>query len=526
MNKPFRKLKALLVSFFIVIFWAGVGFPAENTAKYIFLFIGDGMSIPQRGAAELYLTGLNSPKDLMLALLREQGKFHRDNGVADFNPSVQRLLMNTFPAQGLQTTYSANALITDSSSSATAMATGRKTRDGVVGMDPSARENYVSMAKLARDKGMKVGVISTVSIEHATPAAFYASLPNRRDYYEIALQIPESRFNFFGGGGFNYPRGAAGDRKDVAEALNEAGYKVYDTREGFGRITAGDDMVVTINPVLDTQAALPYAIDKKEGEISLAEFVAKGIEVLDNPNGFFMMAEGGKIDWACHANDAVAAINDVLSLDEAVSVAYEFYRKRPNETLIVVTGDHETGGMTIGYAGTRYDLFLMKLKAQKGSYLAFNEKFAAFKKANPNAKLEDFLPLAESFYGLKRHDRETMEKLGEQAKKGDGAAYEALGMALGDHEMEVLASAFDMSMKDHAERPVKSDEYYISYGTYEPITITLTRILNRKAGIGWTTYSHTGLPVPVSAIGVGHERFNGYYDNTDIFKKIVTAGGL
>jgi alkaline phosphatase len=525
-NKTGRKLRIVLSSLILVVLLTGLGAAAENRAKYIFVLIGDGTSIPQRNAAELYLASRNSPKDLELAVLRAENKFPQDNGVADFKPAIRRMLMSTFPGQGFSSTYSANSLITDSSSSGTAIATGHKTRDGVVGMDPTATEKYVSMAKMARDKGMKVGIISTVSIEHATPASFYACSPHRNFYYEIAQQIPESRFNFFGGGGFRQPRGAKNDQKDIFEILKEAGYTVYNTREGFDKIKAGDDKVLAINPVLDADAALPYAIDRKEGEIAFAEFVAKGIEVLDNPDGFFIMAECGKVDWACHANDAVAAVRDVLTLDEAVKVAYEFYEKHPSETLIVVTGDHETGGMTVGFAGTRYDAFLTKLQAQRGSYIAFNTELAAFRKANPDAELKDALPLVESFFGLKRYDKEETEKLNARAKAGDAEAYEILGMALKDYEMADLEKAFAMSMKDRKDRPAGDDVYYLSYGTYEPFTVTLTHILNHKAGIGWTTYSHTGLPTPVSVVGVGHEQFNGYYDNTDIFKKVVAIGQL
>jgi alkaline phosphatase len=469
---------------------------------------------------------VNSPKDLGTAVLRAERKFPAGNGVSDFKPAIQRMLMSTFPGQGFSSTYSYNSLITDSSSSGTAIATGHKTQDGVVAMDPTGKEKYVSMAKLAHDKGMKVGIISTVSIEHATPASFYACSPHRDFYYNIALQIPESEFNFFGGGGFKQPTGPKKDEKDITKVLNEAGYKVYNTREDFDKIKAGDDKIVTINPVLDGDAALPYAIDQKDGEIKFVEFVAKGIEVLDNPNGFFMMAECGKVDWACHANDAVATVQDVLTLDDAVKVAYEFYEKHPDETLIIVTGDHETGGMTVGFAGTRYDSFLTKLQGQKGSYLAFNAELDAFKKANPNAKLEDALPLVESFFGLKRYSKEEMNKLDERSKAGDAEAYDKLGMALKDYEIANLEAAFDMSMKDSKARPTSDEEYYLSYGTYEPFTVTLTHILNQKAGIGWTTYSHTGLPTPVSVIGVGHEQFNGYYDNTDIFKKVAAIGQL
>lgn len=498
----------------------------NGTAKYIFVFIGDGTSIPQRNAAELYLAGRESQPNLDNAVLRAEGQFPADNGVADFTPAIKRMLMSGFPGQGFSSTYSANSLITDSSSSGTAIATGHKTRDGVVGMDPAAVEKYTSMAKMARARGMKVGIVTTVSLDHATPASFYASVPHRSMYYEIAQQIPESGFNYFGGGGFVQPAGAKGDQRDIAEIFSEAGYRLVNTRADFDAIKAGDDKVITINPVLDSSQAIPYAIDQKDGEIRFAEFVAKGIEVLDNPKGFFMMAECGKVDWACHANDAVAAINDVLTLDAAVKVAYDFYEKHPKETLIVVTGDHETGGLVVGFAGTKYDAFLKKLEAQKGSYLAFNDEFAAFKKDNPNAKLAAALPLIERFFGLKRYSKDETAALNEKAKSGDVAALEALGMSLKDYEMSALEAAFAMSMKDAAERPSKTDEYYLAYGGYEPLSVTLTHIIDNKAGVAWTTYSHSGLPTPVSVIGVGHEIFNGYYDNTDIFKKVVAIGKL
>jgi alkaline phosphatase len=326
------------------------------------------------------------------------------------------------------------------------------------------------------------------------------------------------------------PAGPTGQDKPITEILTEAGYKVFNTREDFDRLKAGDDRVIISNPVLDADMAIPYAIDRKPGEINYAEFVAKGIEVLDNPQGFFLMAECGKVDWACHANDAMAAVSDVLTLDEGVKAAYEFYQKHPNETLIIVTGDHETGGMTIGFAGTRYDSFLTKLQGQKGSYLAFTREFASFKQSHPaTAHIEDVLPLIGEFFGLKRYSQNEYNALTARAKSGDTDAVEKLGLALTDYEIADLSRALALSYIENP--PAVSDEYYLAYGStanyhYEPITVTLTHILNNKSGIAWTTYSHTGLPTPVSVIGVGHDLFNGYYDNTDIFKKVVQIGRL
>ncbi|GHT85862.1 alkaline phosphatase [Spirochaetia bacterium] len=494
-----------------------------GTAKYIFVFIGDGTSIPQRNAAELYLASINSPVDLGNATNRAAGGFPSGNGVADFAPAIQRMLMSSFPGQGFSSTYSANSLITDSSSSGTAIATGKKTRDGVVGMDPDGKVPYTSMAKLAKAKGLKVGIVSSVSLDHATPASFYASVPSRNFFYDIASQIPATEFNFFGGGGFL----AAKDTNaatPIKQLLEEGGYKVYNTREDFDNIKAGDDKVITSNFVLDGDNALPYTIDQKDGEIRFEDFVAKAIEVLDNPNGFFLMAECGKVDWSAHANDAVATVNEVLSLDKGVKIAYEFAQKHPTETLIVVTGDHETGGMTMGFAGTKYDSFLKRLSGQKGSYLDFNIKFAEFKQANPTANINAFLPLIKDYFGLTRYSASEYSALETRAKTGDQAAFEQLGLAIKDYELEDLTKALAMSY--NTNRPSSTDEYYLAYGSYEPITVTLTHILNQKAGVGWTTFSHTGLPTPVSVYGVGYELFNGYYDNTDIFKKVVQIGKL
>jgi len=148
--------------------------------------------------------------------------------------------------------------------------------------------------------------------------------------------------------------------------------------------------------------AMLYSLDQADGYISLSEYVEKGITLLDNPDGFFMMVEGGKIDWACHANDAAASIHDTLAFDEAVASAYAFYEQHPDETLIIVTGDHETGGMTIGFAGTQYSSFVDKIQNQSMSYEAFDAILSEYKETHTpeTAKLEDLLPAIEEAFGL------------------------------------------------------------------------------------------------------------------------------
>ncbi len=483
----------------------GVTLYSGRPVKYVFWFIGDGMGMNHVYATEMFLA-------------RESKE-----------PSIKSLDFTMFPNVGWMTTYAADSYITDSASAITAMATGKKTNDGVLNMDPSLKTKYKSIAEMARDMGYKVGVLTSVSIDHATPAGMYAHQPSRNNYYEIALELLNSNFNYFGGGGFLQPKGKDGKQKDIYDLAKEKGYKIVDNVESIKRIGKGDDKVIAINPILDNSKALPFAINRLRGMdigLSLADFTRKAIEVLDNPKGFFMMVEGGKIDWAAHANDAVSVIYDVLDFNEAIKVALEFYKKHPYETIIIVTADHETGGLSIGYAGTKYEVYPELLSYQKISYDEFSKIVQEYReKAGEKAKLEDLLPLIEKYYGLSILDETTKKDLEEKAKLGNKEAKIKLQLSLNSYEVEEIEKAFSISMIDPQKRP-KDYKSYIMYGGYDPLTVVITRILNQKAGIGFTSYSHTGAPVPVYAIGAGSHIFRGYYDNTDLYKKLCSLIGI
>ncbi|NWH05382.1 alkaline phosphatase [Desulfobacter latus] len=448
---------------------------AKN-AKYVFLFIGDGMGMPQRIAAEQY-TG-------------------------------KKLLMNSFPAQGITTTHAADRFITGSAASATAMASGTKTNIGVIGMDPALRP-VKTLAELAKEKGMKVGIVSSVSIDHATPAAFYAHVPRRSQYYDIDVAIANSGFDYFGGGGLkdvtnkkNNSKNYVGNAMDL---IKKNGYKVVTDKAEFMALNAADGKVLAYNNWLQDGKALPYDMDKRSRDISLKEFTAKGIELLDNDKGFFMMVEAGKIDWACHANDATASIKDTLVFDDAISEAYEFYKKHPAETLIVVTGDHECGGLTLGYAGTKYATNFDVLGKQNLSFQKFTDEVLGKFKQGSDKSFNAMKPIITQHFGL------TFE--------GNGP------LALQAHEIKALKGAFDRSMKGEQEKS-KNPETYVLYGGYEPLSVSITHILNQKAGLAWTSYKHTGVPVATSAVGVSAGLFNGYYDNVDIAKKTMDIMGI
>ncbi|MBN2255022.1 MAG: alkaline phosphatase [Deltaproteobacteria bacterium] len=456
----------------------------ETPVKYIFLFIGDGMGQPQRTAAEAYVASAKGIK-----------------------PSDYKMSMSTLPAQGVTTTFANDRFITGSAAAATALACGVKTNIGYIGVDP-AYTMVKSIAEMARDRKMKVGIVSSVSIDHATPAGFYAHQPSRKMYHEIAHDLVKSGFNYFGGGGFKDPTGKKSKKPlgDVVNLARENGYRIVTDRSEFLALKRDDGKIIACNRNLPDDEALPYDMDKTPRDITLAEFTKKGIELLDGDAGFFFMVEGGKIDWACHANDAVAAIEDTIAFDEAVKQALAFYEKHPEETLIVVTGDHECGGLTLGFAGTVYESYFDVLKGQRLSFQAFTDSIMEeYKKSKTgDASFEDMIPKIELYFGL------TM--------KGDGP------MALKDFEIAELREAFDKSMKNIKVN--EGTQEYLLYGGYDPLTVKLTHILNQKAGLGWTSYSHTGVPVTTSAIGKGAELFNGYYDNTDVAKKIMFLMGL
>lgn len=463
----------------------------QGTApKYVFLFIGDGTSFPQISAAEMYLGAQLGSKE----------------------PQTKPLSFTNYPVSGVAATFDSDSFIPDSASTGTSIASGFKTGNGIINMDPTKTTKYDPLTRPLKAKGYKIGIISSVSIDHATPAVFYANQESRNNYYDIALQLANSDFDFFGGGGFKDPTGKNSKLEkpeNVLEVAKRNGYKIVNTKQDILNLNAKSGKVIAINPELDKDMAMPYEIDRKEGELKLADFVRKGIEVLDNPNGYFMMVESGKIDWANHANDAAASIHDTIEFDNAIKEAKKVYDKYPNETLIIVTGDHECGGLSIGFAGTEYQTFFKKLEKQSMSYIEFNKIVEQYRKAHTleNAKLEDLYPQIKAAYGL--------------LAATDADAKNTPDLVLTEAETAKLRDALKHSMISSSERKLTSQEQVL-YGTYEPLTVTLSHILNNKAGLNFSSYSHTGLPVPVYAIGVGQELFNGSYDNTDIYKKLAS----
>lgn len=307
---------------------------SAKSAKYVFYFIGDGMGFSHVALSEAYLSA-------------------KEDKVGS-----TALEFSSFPVMGMATTYSASNFITCSSAAGTALSTGTKTNNGMLGVAPDSSE-LRSIAYDIHDAGYKVGIMTSVTIDHATPGAFYANSLDRNDYYTVAMQLPESGFEFFGGGGFEGLK-KMGDRKSPYELAAENGYLVAYGQEDFQAKKDSTEKIIYFQQKGKETEILPYAFERDDNDLTLAELVEGAIEVLDNEKGFFIMAEGGKIDWAAHANDLTNTIYETLDLDEAVKVAYEFYLRHPDQTLIIVTADHETGGVTLGRSkGYTFDLSIV-----------------------------------------------------------------------------------------------------------------------------------------------------------------------
>ncbi|MBQ8673531.1 MAG: alkaline phosphatase [Bacteroides sp.] len=459
----------------VLLFICLVVMAQAQQAKYVFYFIGDGMGVNQVNATEIYLA-------------EQEGRI----GTAP-------LQFASFPVMGVATTFSANSSVTDSAAAGTALATGHKTNNGSLGVDAD-KNSCMSIAERAKKAGRKVGVTTSVSVDHATPGAFYAHQPDRGWYYEIALDLPKAGFDFYAGAGFLRPEKNA--KREAAPSIypiiEDAGYTIARGIEEYKTKASQAGKMVLIQPEGRDNGSLPYAIDRKEGDMTLAEITESAIDFLTKgkDKGFFLMVEGGKIDWAGHGNDAATLVEEVIDLDNAVKVAYEFYKKHPKETLIVVTADHETGGMGLGT--NKYELHLTSLKQQKQS--------------------QDLLSRA----------------ITDLRKQSDGkqvsweAVKQLLGERMGFWTRLPLTWEQEKALRDEYEESFVKKHVVFKESLYartEPLAVVAKRIMNEIAMVGWTSPNHTGGYVPVFAIGAGSKLFTGRMDNTEIPQRIAKAAG-
>ena len=417
-------------------------FSADNGPKYIFYFIGDGMSYPQRMAAEEFSRGIG-------------------NG---------SLIMNKLPNHATTRTSSANQFVTDSAASGTALACGEKTNNGTIGLAKDQKTALTSAAVKFQQAGRKIGIATTVTINHATPSSFYGHRPSRQQYYLLGLDLLDSKFDYFASSGFAKPD----DKKcpqykgNLYDLTKKAGYEVVSNADKFLALKPSAKKVFAYG-------YMPYAINTPNAKFSQAAIIKKGIELLDNPKGFFFMFEGGKIDYAGHANDLVANIHETLALDSAVKVAYEFYLKHPKDTLIIVAADHETGGMTLKLNKN----FVKYISLQKMSSDALAQQLKAEKKAKKDYSFADAKKFLNKYCGFDFTGKDTNK------------------IAINSKEAKELEKAFASNT----------------------LHIAVKNMIARKVGVSWSTTGHSALPILCSSIGPQSEKFTGFIENTEIANK-------
>ncbi len=439
--------------------------------NYIFFFIGDGMGIAQVTNAQLYnarVLGNSTP-----------------------------LLSTTFPVASMATTHSASSDVTDSAAAGTALSTGHKTVNGMLGVTPDSVA-VTSVAKKLFDAGYGVGIVTSVAIDDATTGAFYAHVPSRSQYYDIGRQLAECGYQFAAGASLRGAFDKEGNPTDLMKYFDEANVSVS---YGLDSIDTTAQRLLVLSPFhKEKQNEIGFTIDSIAGALTLPALTRAGLDQLKrtSPDRFFMMVEGGNIDHAGHGNDGGTILREVINFNQALQEAYDFYLAHPDETLIVVTADHETGGMSVGCRETGYSVRLENAAGQKISKEEFSNLCRAMLRSRRIYTWDDMQEILRDELGF------------------------GVNLKLTPEETERLHTMFD----EVFEKRASGLDQKTLYATFDGFTNEVFNILNAKSGMGWTTGGHSGMPVPVYAVGVDSQLFSPLNDNTDIPAKILSIAGI
>lgn len=463
--KKLFDMRALLAALAVVM---AVSLSAKE-AKYIFYFIGDGMG----------------PGHVMMA------DTYKRKALGETQP----LTMLQLPVHSLQTTYSASSPVTDSAAAGTALSTGTKTKNSMLGMNPDTVA-VTSVAKYLHDNGYGVAIMTNVAADDATPGAFYAHVPNRGHYYDIGRQAAESGYELIAGAALRGMK-KNGNATDLADYIASQGVDIVNSADA---VAASDNRRLILIPENSLwEWNMGFNVDNIEGEMSVADLTATGISHLarHTPEKFFMMVEGGNIDHSGHSNDGGAIVKEVLAFDKAIATALDFYNQHPDETLIVITADHETGGMSVGNNYTKYMAYpeyFVPQSISKDMFSIYCDELVASDTKPTWEEMKQYLTDRLGFFTVvplsERREARLKEVFEDTFVKGQSRRQETL------------------------------------YGNFNQFAVEVFNMLNEKAGVGWTSLAHTGNFVPVFAIGAGAELFTGLNDNTDIPKKILRAAGV
>lgn len=371
-------------------------------------------------------------------------KYYKD--IQDGTLGNDKLAMDSIRSGFVKTAW-ANGPITDSAPAATALSSGYKTNPGVVGLNTEGTPQ-ASILEAAELNGLATGIIATAEITHATPAAFSAHVENRKDYNSIMKQQLYKDIEVVLGGGSLFFESTGGgkrkDGKDLTEDIKDLGYDYVTTKSEMNE-SSSDKLWG-----LFAEKDLAYDFDRVSQEIeeqpSLAEMTEKAIEVLEkDEDGFFLMIEGSKIDWAAHANDPAGAIGDILAFDDAVQVALD-YAKENQDTIVVVTTDHANSGFSIGNESTTSgynDLTFEESIMQMKDFKLSAEKFTSLAEGKSDEEIKE---LIKKYYGYTDITSEELEyakngQINEVMKIRGKLGYTTGGHTGGDVYLGVYAPA-------------------------------------------------------------------------------------
>ncbi|QDI90894.1 alkaline phosphatase [Salicibibacter halophilus] len=365
--------------------------------------------------------------------------------------------------QGHVTTSSADEAITDSAAAGTALATGTKTNNGMLGLAPDGTE-LESILDVASDAGKRTGLVATSTINHATPAAFAANIEDRNDYTEIAPQMIENENVdlLMGGGRAEFlPQDEGGIREDSKNYISEAkehGFRYLESKRDMEHQTEEADRVIG----LFADDALTPAMETSTTEPTIEEMTDFSLDFLsEEEDGFFLMVEGSQIDWAGHDNDAAYAMSETEAFEEAVESAVDF-ADEDGETLVVIASDHDTGGMGVHTS----------------------------EEATPSL-LHDVTALGADMAEEVDHDWSNLE--------------------------EVLTENTNIEWREGDLQQLRESD---------DLALEINSLLSERAGVSWTSTDHTAIDIPLYVYGAHNETFNGTIDNTDVPNLMLEAMGL
>lgn len=370
------------------------------------------------------------------------------------NPDTEEVEQTVFDRLlvGMASTYpaSASGYVTDSAAAATALATGVKSYNGAISVD-TQKQPLPTIFEKAKALGLSTGVAVTSQINHATPAAFLTHNESRKNYEALALSYLETNADVFLGGGQKY---------FSPELL--AQFKA----KGYQHITRFEDLASITQPKvlgLFAEVQLPWAIDEKDAK-KLSTLTQKALNLLSqNDQGFVLLVEGSLIDWAGHNNDIATAMGEMDEFSNAIEVVEQFVREHP-DTLMVITADHNTGGLSIGVDG------------------------------NYNWNPEILRNISAS--------TDTLALAAISGEQWQADLARGLGFELSEAEIAKLTVARMQGL--------------------ETIAVAIRHVIDKRTDTGWTTDGHTGTDVQVFAAGPASELFNGHQDNIDIANKIFS----